>query len=206
MRPRSHPTVAHAIPALFCVCTALTACGGTHVEVDYSTFSDPRKQEIVIGIEDKLNIRVRNNEDYPVDVTVRPDGAITLPLIGSLRAEGKTPSRLQKEIADRLSQFVRDPQQIVTVSVAAYNSYKFTVTGEVVQPGVYGAQQFVKVLDAIQMAGGPTRFARKEEVRVIRCCDESGEKMKIPINFDAVLKGNIEMNIFVLPGDLILVP
>lgn len=194
-----------ALTVLLCA-SALPACGSSTPNYPYSDLRDPRKEEIKVGVEDRLSIRVRNNDDLSTDVNVRPDGKITLPLIGDVRAQGKTPKQLTKEISDRLSQYVRDPQAVVTVAVTEYKSYRFTVSGEVVSPGIFGSQRFVSVLEAIQMAGGPTRFAKKDKIRIIRCCDEAGDKIKVPISYEALLKGNTEMNVYILPGDLILVP
>ncbi len=182
------------------------ACGPGGPRYPYADEPNPKERGFVIGVADRLSIKVRNNEDLSATVTVRPDGAITMPLIGDIRAEGKTPSRLTKEIRDRLSQFIKDPTAVPTVEVVEINSYRFTVSGEVVSPGVYPSQRYVTVTEALNMAGGLSRFAKRDGVKIIRCCDAAGAKKKIPIDYDAILRGDSEMNIYILAGDEVLVP
>jgi len=195
---------------VFCLLALLLAlptlgCGGSGPRYPYGDEPDPKERGFIIGVADRLQISVRNNSDLSASVTVRPDGAITLPLIGDLRAEGKTPGRLTKELRTRLKQFVRDPTAIATVEVTEINSYRFTVSGEVVSPGIYSSKRYVSVVDAVNLAGGLTRFAQRGSIKVVRCCDENGEKKKIPIDYDQILSGDTEMNIYVLAGDQILV-
>jgi polysaccharide export outer membrane protein len=184
----------------------LTACATVHHDYDYASEPDPRKSEYVIGVSDHLSILVWKNPDLSADVTVRPDGTITMPLIGDLAAEGRTPTGLRAEISAQVAKFVRDEGAIVTVAVTAVNSYGFTVSGNVVTPGVFTSQKYVTVLEAIQLAGGPNRFASPAETKLFRR-SRDGALRTIPINYPAVLDGSQpQANLALFAGDQIHVP
>jgi polysaccharide export outer membrane protein len=184
----------------------LGACASSRSGYDYAREPDPRKSEYVIGVADRLSIQVWKNPDLATDAVVRPDGTITMPLIGDLSANGKTPSQLKSEIAVQLARYVKDDGAVVTVAVTAVNSYSFTVSGNVTAPGVFTAQKYVTVLDAVQMAGGPNRFATASETQLTRR-DQDGRPRIIPINYPAIVDGSQpEANLALLAGDQIHVP
>jgi polysaccharide export outer membrane protein len=184
----------------------LSACGHGAGAFDYRKEPDPRRSEYVIGVSDLLSIQVWNNAEVSREVTVRPDGTITLPLIGDLTAAGKTPSQLKQEVTTQLARYVRDEGAVVTVAVSAVNSYGFTVSGNVERPGVYGSQKYVTVLEAIQLAGGPNRFASPRKTKLMRR-DRAGNLRVIPIDYTAVLEGRRpEANLALLAGDQLHVP
>ena len=186
----------------------LVACASTAPQhgYDYSKEPDPRRAEYVIGAADSLSITVWKNPDVSRDVVVRPDGTITLPLIGDIQAAGKTPSQLKIEIAKQVGKFVRDEGMVVTVAVHAVNSYSFTIPGNVERPGVFSTQRYMTVLDAIQLAGGPNRFASPEGTQIIRRDPTVGTRV-IPINYPAVLAGTeTQANVVLLAGDQVTVP
>lgn len=194
---------AKAIPALLVL---LSACPAAKVKYDYSQEPDPRKSEYVIGVSDRLSITVWKSPDLSRDAIVRPDGTITLPLIGDLAADGLTPSQLRDEITKQLARFVRDEGTVVTVAVTAVNSYSFTVSGNVERPGVYTSQKYVTVLEAVQLAGGTNRFASPRQTRLLRR-DHGGKLRIIPIDYPAVLDGTQpQANLALLPGDQLYVP
>jgi len=184
----------------------LGACGTVHYDYDYSKEPDPRRNEYVIGVADHLTIRVWKNPDLSTEATVRPDGTITMPLIGDLTADGKTPSELKNEITKQLGKFVRDEGAVVTIAVTMINSYNFTVSGNVERAGVFTSQKYVTVLEAMQLAGGPNRFASAKETKLLRK-DQKGTVRVIPINYPAVLDGSQpEANLALMPGDQLYVP
>lgn len=192
-----------AIPLLFVL---LSACAGATAQYDYSREPDPRRSEYVIGVSDHLTIQVWKNPDLSRDATVRPDGTITMPLIGDLEANGRTPSQLKEEITRQLAKYVRDEGVVVTVAVTSVNSYSFTVSGNVERPGVYTSQRYVTVLEAVQLAGGPNRFASPRKTKLLRR-DRTGKLRTIPINYPAVLEGKQqEANLALMPGDQVFVP
>jgi polysaccharide export outer membrane protein len=183
----------------------LSACGAT-MRYDYSKEPDPRRSEYVIGVSDRLNIRVWKTPDLSTEVTVRPDGTITMPLIGDLTADGRTPSQLRDEISRQLSRFVRDEGAVVTIAVTGVNSYSFTISGNVERPGVFTSQKYVTVLEAMQLAGGPNRFASPKETKLLRR-GLGGKLRTIPINYLAVLEGTQpEANLALMAGDQLYVP
>jgi polysaccharide export outer membrane protein len=191
-----------ALPALI---ATLCACATVH-DYDYTKEPDPRQSEYVIGAADSLSIRVWKNPELSAEATVRPDGTITMPLIGDLHADGLTPSQLKAEVVRQLAKFVRDEGAAVTIAVTGVNSYSFTVSGNVTTPGVFSSKKYVTVLEAMQLAGGPNRFASPKETRVLRR-SRGGKVRTIPINYSAIIDGTQpQANLVLLPGDQIYVP
>jgi len=184
----------------------LVACGASIPNYDYSQEPDPRTSEYVIGVADQLRIEVWKNPEQSGTVRVRPDGTITLPLIGDLHAAGRTPSQLRSDIQRKQKAFVKDETATVTVAVTEVASYRFTVAGEVVNPGVFNSSNYVTVIEAIAMAGGLTRFAKRNSIFIVRR-DKNGNTRHVPISYDAIAKGgHEEMNLALLPGDTVFVP
>lgn len=185
-----------------------SGCGGALPSDGYPHQKeyDPRTHEYVVGVSDDLRVAVWKMPDLTDDVSVRPDGTITLPLIGELRAAGKTPTRLVHEIRSKLLTYVKEEQAIVTVEVRAINSYRFTVSGNVVRPGPLTSRYFVTVSEALIMAGGPTRFGTPERTIILRA-DGAGKVRRIPINAKALAEGkNLDQDIGIVSGDTIVVP
>ncbi|HEY5923416.1 MAG TPA: polysaccharide biosynthesis/export family protein [Kofleriaceae bacterium] len=173
---------------------------------DPKTFPPP-PNEIVLGVSDVLAITVWEQKDLSTEATVRPDGTITMPLVGDLKAKGKTPSALREDIKKALDRYLKLPAgNEVTVAVKTFASYRFTVNGEVSRPGLYTSTDYLRVADAIANAGGPTRFAKRTDIRILRT-NGKGEQMSIPIDFDLVASGKRpDMNIWVHANDVIYVP
>jgi polysaccharide export outer membrane protein len=173
---------------------------------NYASEPDPRKDEFRLGPSDVIHVTVWHNVDLSGDATVRPDGTISLPLIGDLRAAGRTTTELRTEITQRLKTFIKDESATVTVAVTGINSYRFVVSGNVEHPGVFAASHFVTVSEAIAMTGGPSRFASPVETVIIRS-DASGKTRRIPIDYPSILDGkHPEHDLPLMPGDLIYVP
>lgn len=193
--------------ALLCVSASLAACGSQgNYDYNYRREPDPRKSEYVIGVSDRLTIRIWKNPDLSTDAVVRPDGTITMPLLGDLKADGRTPSELKGDIAVQLAKFVRDEGAVVTVAVTGINSYSFTIGGNVERPGVFNSQKYVTVHEAMQLAGGPNRFATPTKTKLTRR-DRNGDVRVIPINYTAILNGKQpEANLILVAGDQLYVP
>ncbi len=179
-------------------------CGGSIIDYDYSKEPNPRKAEFVIGVADGLRVTVWKNEDFSGDHQVRPDGTITIAVIGDIQAAGRTPTALRDEIANRLAQYIKDG--VVTVEVTEVNSYRFTVSGEVTQRGVFASKHYVTVVEAIMLAGGFTRFAQTDRIVVSRCCNAQGKRRRIPVDYGAISHGRSDMNIVLIAGDEVYVP
>lgn len=124
------------------------------------------ESEYRLGPEDVVQVWIWKELDSSVTAMVRPDGKVSLPLVGEVQARGKTVGELQAEIADRMRAYIADP--VVTVIVTEINSPQISVLGKVEKPDLYKIRQRITVLDAIAMAGGFTEFAKRDKVIIIR--------------------------------------
>ena len=193
---------------LFLILAVLAACSHPNLDPDiYKAEPDPRNKEVVLGVGDVLSINVWGEKDLNTDATIRPDGTITMPLVGDLPAAGLTPSVLKAKIKEGLDRFLKlQAGNEVTVAIKSWKSYRFTLEGEVGKPGVFTSDQYVRVSEAVAMAGGLTRFAKRDGVVLLRR-DPKGNVRQIPLDYDELASGKrLDMNIFVLPGDTIWVP
>ena len=204
MRPQGMGVVARLAVVGWLV---VSGCAGSAViKYDYASEPDPRKQEYVIGVSDKLTIRVWKNGDLSADVTVRPDGTITMPLIGDLKAAGQTPSQLRDAVTTELAKYIKDEGAVVTIAVTAVNSYSFVVSGNVEHAGTFRSDHYVTVMEAVQLAGGPNRYASPDRLKLFRVTAE-GTTRVIPINYDALLGGKRpDSNLALFSGDQLHMP
>ena len=163
----------------------------------------------LLGPEDELEITVWKNQDLSRITIIRPDGLISMPLIGDIQAAGLTADALSQRIAERLKQYFATPPS-VSVSVKAINSYSVYVVGEVAKPGKFQLKAYITVLQAISMAGGFTAFASKNKLRIVRVIEDAGHKRKevhIPLRYDDLVNGRGEPgNIVLVNGDTVVVP
>jgi len=158
----------------------------------------------IIGAEDVLSIYVWKEPDMSKTIPVRPDGMISLPLVGEIKAAGHTPVQLQDVLATAMKKYVSDPQ--VTVVVEKISSLSFNIVGEIARPGYYPLTRRMTVLDAIAMAGGFKDFAKTKKVYVLRI-SANGTQQRLPFNYKDVIAGkNEQQNIELLPRDTIVVP
>jgi polysaccharide export outer membrane protein len=163
----------------------------------------PHDDSFVIGNDDVLAINVWKEPDISRSIPVRSDGKISLPLVGEVQAAGLTPLKLEKDIADKLKNYISEPE--VTVMVQQVNSQKFNILGQVTKPGSYVIANSPTVLDAIALAGGFRDFAKKKSIYVLRR-SASGES-RLPFNYKDVSQGkSMEQNVKLQPGDTIIVP
>ncbi len=157
----------------------------------------------VIGPEDVLAVLFWREKDLSVEVSVRPDGKITLPLVNDLQAAGLTPDQLRETVQKAASQFVEDPN--VTIVVKQINSRKVFVTGQVAKPGTYPLFADTSVLQMIATAGGLADFAKGDRIVIMRT--RGGKTETLKFNYKDVVRGKkLEQNILLLPGDTIVVP
>jgi polysaccharide export outer membrane protein len=185
------------------------ACGPKVPSYDYAKEPDPRKAEYTLGIGDELAINVWENPGLTTDAVIRPDGTITMPLIGDLKAAGETPSSLKAMIGKRLTDFIKLPSggSEITVAVRGANSYRITIAGEVIRPGVVTADYYVTVVQAVALAGGFTRYAKRNEMMLQRRDPKSGEQRNIPLVYDLLASGERpDMNLVLIAGDSLYVP
>jgi polysaccharide export outer membrane protein len=179
-------------PALSPAATAPAPAAPT-VPVDY-----------VIGPGDVLSISVWKNEALSRVVPVRPDGKISLPLLQDIHAAGLTAMQLRDKIAAALVEFLPNPE--VAVTLTEVNSFRVSVLGEVVKPGVYQFRSAATVLEAIALAGGLGRYAAANKIAIIRR-DPDGATKKFSFNYHRAVATNADQENFLLqPGDVIVVP
>jgi len=156
----------------------------------------------IIGAEDSLQVTVWKEPTLSGTFPVRPDGKISLVLLGDMPAAGLTPMQLGDNITERLKKYIQDPS--VSVVVAAVNSQRIFVVGEVPRVGPVVMTPGMTPLQAISSAGGLTPFASPKRIYVLR--GEAGKQQKIPFNYKQALKGDSKQTFALLPGDTIVVP
>jgi polysaccharide biosynthesis/export protein len=158
-------------------------------------------EEFVIGAEDVLAVNVWKEPEISRTVPVRPDGKITLPLIGEIQASGLTAQKLQEEIGRRLATYVSNPD--VTVIVQEVKSLKFNIMGEVVKPGSYTLSKPMTVLNAIAIAGGLRDFAKQGNIYVLRVTENG--IVRLPFDYKSVIKAR-KQDLELQPRDTVVVP
>lgn len=156
-----------------------------------------------IGIGDILEIAVWKNEELSVTTPVRPDGRISVPLLGDVRAAGMTPLALRQVLTDGFREYVTAPE--VSVVIQEIRSQKIYITGEVASPGAYDLQPGTKVMQAVALAGGLTPYAKKRLV-VLRDRDGRSDR-RYEIDIEGIVSGRRPSDNLVLqPGDTIIIP
>lgn len=164
-------------------------------------------QPYILGATDVVSVSVWRNNDLSISVPIRPDGKISVPLIGDVQAAGRTPEALADSIEKSLSGYIREPQ--VSVVVTSMTSHEFTdrvrVTGAVVQPTSVPHRDGMTVLDMVLTAGGASPFADLNNAMLYR--PVNGEVVAIPVHLGDILnKGIIKTNYALRPGDILTIP
>ncbi len=161
-------------------------------------------KEYRIGINDVLTINVWHEPDLSRNVTVRPDGQISLPLVGDVHAAGKTPPALQAELSSDLARYIKDPE--LTVIVAEIRSRRVNIIGQVMHPGTFALTQQMGVLDIIAEAGGLREFAKKKKIYVLRETS-AGVRERLKYNYnDVVAAKRGARDILLQANDTVVVP
>ena len=187
----------------------LAACATTQGSTDAPVFN-PDAQAMTqyhIGVDDLLEVSVWNNPDLSVKVPVRPDGRITVPLIGDVVAGGKTPDQVSADIKERLKSFIRDPQVAVIVTELRSHEYllRVRVTGAVRNPVSIPYHQGMTVLDAVLAAGGITEFAAPDRTELYRKTKSTTSSYAVQLG-QILQDGKLGTYYPVQPGDVITVP
>lgn len=198
--------------SLFAVLILATACSDKNVIPADSDFlaahnADMIVKEYRVGIDDVVDINVWRNPELSVSVPVRPDGKISMPLIGDVKAAGLTPEQVAASIKTRLQNYVRDPN--VTVIIKDLRSHEYLtlvrVTGAVNNPLSLNFRQGITVLDAVLAAGGLNDYAAANSTKLYRVIN--GKTHIIYVRLDDILnKGQLETNLELRPRDIIAVP
>lgn len=194
--------------ALSLALISLTACAG--FERGDKTKADApsaKPASYKIGVEDRVQVSVWRNPDLSVTVPVRPDGKISVPLIGDVAAAGLTPMEVSETVKNKLSYYIRDPN--VSIIVTDLRSHEFLnrvrITGAVRNPQSIPYRQGMTVLDAVLQAGGVNDFAAPDRTKLHRKTQAKTEVISIKLG-SLLSKGGVDSNIEVKPGDVIAVP
>ncbi|BFU93220.1 MAG: sugar ABC transporter substrate-binding protein [Nitrospira sp.] len=206
---RKEISIAKAFVGALVLVTGMSAVGCAGPSAEVIAEAGSAKKDFVLGPEDVLDIAVWRSEDLTQKgVVVRPDGNISMPLIGEIEASGRTAKELAAQIVERLKEYKEKPS--VHVTVKEVNSYYVYVLGDVAKPGKYQVKSHATVLQAIAMAGGFTAYAAKNNLQVRRTVvgqDGRSKEFKIPARYDDLLSGEGEIKDFVLKtGDMVVVP
>jgi len=181
--------------------TSTSGAGAANSAVTFmspTVFSGPMYR---IGPEDILHVSVWDNKELSLDVVVRPDGKISVPLIQDIQAEGLTAAELADRIHSGLLAYLKEPQ--VSVVVKQVNAPKFYVIGNIAKPGTYPLRGDMSILQALSLAGGFTEFASRRGIRVVR--DIGGRQDVRKVNYFDMIDGG-SGNYLLKPGDTIVVP
>jgi polysaccharide export outer membrane protein len=187
--------------ALFSGCTSV---------VPYETLPtasyESSEIDYIIAPSDTLAVFVWNNPDLSVVVPVRPDGKITTPLVEDVKASGKTPTELAREIEEKLALFVKAPEVSVTVTqfVGRYNE-QIRVVGEAANPQSLPYREAMTVLDVVIAVGGLTPFASGNKASLVRNVEGETRTFRVRLD-DLINKGDISANVDILPGDVLIIP
>ncbi len=163
--------------------------------------------EYHIGVDDVISVNVWQNDELSVTVPVRPDGRISMPLLGDVQAGGLTPQQVSANIKRALAQYIRDPH--VVVILKELNSHQFLsrvrVTGAVRQQMSLPYRPGMSVLDAVLEAGGLTDFASANRAVLYRRVGEDTESIDVYLG-DILEEGDLSTNYALEPGDVIAIP
>ena len=158
--------------------------------------------EYRMGPEDQIRVSVWENAQLTLDLVVRPDGKISMPLIQDVTAEGQTAVELANTIHQRLLTFIKEPQ--VSVIVLQVNAPKYFVIGNVTRPGTYPLRSETSVLQALSLAGGFTQFASPRSIKLVR--NSAGKQEVRKVNYNNMIDESGEGNYILKSGDTIVVP
>lgn len=168
--------------------------------IDYDRYI---KNEYVLGPEDSIEISVWKSPDLSTAMIVRPDGMISLPLIGEIKAKGRTAKELKEVIEQKLGEYKQDP--VVSVIVREANSQAIYIMGEITRPGKYLLRSETRILQAISLAGGFTIGANKDNIIILRKSFTNPEGKRIRVRYSDIISGKSpEANILIRSGDTIV--
>ena len=188
---------------------SIYGCGGSSksvVQAPVRADAGERSTDYVIGPGDDLQIFVWDNPDLSVQVPVRPDGMITIPLVEDMPAVGKTPTELARDIEGVLGQFVRTPQvNIIVQNFRGTYREQIRVVGQALRPQSLSFQAGMTVLDVVIEVGGLTEFAAGNRAKVIRWESDRQTEIRVRLQ-DLICDGDIDENIEMRPGDILIIP
>jgi len=182
-----------------------TSCGSSHTrDFNYRALKDRCRGNFRLEAGDVIRVNVWNEPNHSREqVLVRPDGKLSLPLVGDVNAAGMSINQIQRVVARKVQAFVPSPR--VDVSLVSARSYQIYIMGEVRRPGTFTPQSQVNVVQALSLAGGFTPFAKSNQMWIV--WNSPRGEVRIPFDYDEVLKGeNLQQNVSLCRGDTVLVP
>jgi len=190
------------------VLMSLVGCGGGGSTIKGSDASplQTESDSYVIGAGDGLQVFVWGHEDLSTNVQVRPDGAISTPLVEDMRAAGRTPTELARDIEAELSEYVRSPTVTIIVQqfVGEYER-QIRVVGQAAEAQALSYRDGMTLLDVMIEVGGLSEFASGNRAKIVRRHDGQELTFKVRIN-DLLNKGDMEENVEMMPGDVLIIP
>ena len=193
--------LALVLPCLFCYAQGKESAGKSAKAMPPSSAA-PAVDSYVIGKSDVLSVTVWKQPDLSGNLLVRPDGMVSMPLLGDVQAAGSTPLQLADRVETKLKKYMQDPE--VSVVVTQINSKVIYLLGEVGKKGPVQMTAGMTLLEAIASAGGLTDFANSKKMYILR--NEDGKHQKIRVHYKQALKGDPDSNLVLQPGDTIVVP
>ena len=192
--------------AIVCAALVLPGCGTTS-DIPAPADTSAIDKDYHIGVDDRVQVTVWRNPELSIAGPVRPDGKITVPLIGDVEAGGRTPADVAETIKKQLSVYIRDPN--VAVIITELRSHEFLsrvrVTGAVRTPRSFPYRQGMTVLDAVLEAGGVNDFASPNRTKLYRKTKDKIDVYEIELG-DILNKGQLQTNLPLRPGDVVTVP
>lgn len=190
-----------------CLPLLLAGCASSGTVATGAPPAPAAADDYLIGVDDVVQVSVWRNPELGITAPVRPDGKISVPLVGDVVAGGRTPDAVAKDLQEKLAAYVREPQ--VTVILTELRSHEYLsrvrVTGAVRQPVSIPYRQGMTVLDAVLAAGGVTEFAAPNRASLHRKSGDGSQAYGVLLN-DIIEDGNLSTNYKVAPGDVITVP
>jgi len=196
------------IVILFLMSLLLSACApqSTLPILNPQDLTLPKSEHYLMGPGDVLSVFVWGNPDLTTEVTVRPDGMISTPLVEDVVASGKTPAQLARDMESQLVRYIKSP--VVTVIVKQFNgtfAQQIRVVGEAAQPKAIPYREKMTLLDVMIAVGGLTEFAAGNNARIIRTVNQ--KQNQVPVRLEDLVKlGDISANVYMLPGDVLIIP
>lgn len=196
-----------AASVVLALAALVAGCGGNLPKMSAEEAAQAvEESSYVIGAGDNLNVFVWGHDDLTTSVQVRPDGAISTPLVEDLQAAGQTPTELARSIEEVLSDYVRSPTVTVIVqSFVGEFARQIRVVGQAAEPQSLNYREGMTLLDVMIQVGGLSEFASGNRAKVVR--DVNGEKVSIRVRLQDLLNdGDINENIRMMPGDVLIIP
>jgi polysaccharide export outer membrane protein len=195
---------ATALGVLLAAASAIRADGAVPPQPEAHAAVQLAPSGYIIGVDDVLSILFWRDKDLSApEITVRPDGKVTLPLLNDVMAAGLTPAQLRDVVLEAARKYVEDPNP--TVIVKEIKSRKVFITGQVEKPGPYPLNGATTILQLIATAGGLRDFADGKNISVMRT--QNGRQIVFDFNYqDLLKKKNLHQNIELEPGDTVVVP